>query len=86
MDADMNFNQLKSPISDFKIFGAFSYPWRFVITCETRMGEKYKNWTGYTATYQSSISNKPKTNRIEGRWNNFEDAKIACENKLQELK
>ena len=86
MDATLIFIELASPIYDFKLYGAKTHNWNFVITCETRMGEKYKDWTGYTASYQSNLGYKRSSKRIEGLWNNFEDAKKACEDKLRLLK
>lgn len=82
----MNFKELPCPIPDMVIFRATHYPYQFVIVCETRMGEKHKDWTGYTATYRNVLSKKLNSTRIEGIWNNKDDAIQACKNQLIKLK
>jgi hypothetical protein len=86
MDAGLDFIELLCPIPDFKIYGAHTHNWNFVITCEMRMGKNYEKWTGYTASYRSNLGHKHLTKRIDGIWNNFDDVKKACEDKLRQLK
>lgn len=81
----MRFYEIPSPLPEMLVYRANSYPYQFVIVCELRMGKGYE-WTGYTATYLKTISNKNQSIRIDGIWNNLPDAIEACENKLKELK
>ncbi len=86
MDAYLNFEEVPSPLDEFKVYRAKRYPWHFVICCEMKMGKGFEDWTGYTATYKSIIGSKNKVIRIDGLWNNLDDAKKACEDRLRQLK
>lgn len=82
----MIFARLPSPISDLRLWSTQSDGYYFVISEELRTGKDFEGWTGFHASYTKTASPEgPITQISGGPFENFNDAKQACENKLKQL-